>query len=86
MKDLADQKDFDKIPRNLPVLMLSGMEDPVGGFTKGVLEVYNVFTAMGMEDVDIRFYLDDRHELLNELDRALVFDDIRDWLELHMEV
>ena len=66
--------------------MLSGMEDPVGGFTKGVLEVYNVFTAMGMEDVDIRFYLDDRHELLNELDRALVFDDIRDWLELHMEV
>ena len=39
-----------------------------------------------LEDVDIRFYLDDRHELLNELDRALVFDDIRDWLELHMEV
>lgn len=84
MRELAEQKDFDYIPRELPILIQSGMEDPVGNYTKGVLTVYNTFTAIGMKDVDIRFYLDDRHEILNELDREQVYDDICDWLMRHV--
>ena len=38
-----------------------------------------------MEDVEIQLYKDDRHEILNELDRNNVYEDIRAWLENHME-
>ena len=37
-----------------------------------------------IQDIDIRFYLDDRHEILNELDREQVYDDICDWLMRHV--
>ncbi len=85
LEDLAKKKNFDRIPRNLPVLLVSGMDDALGGFTKKVLRVYNEFVELGMEDVDVRFYKDDRHEILNELDRDAVYEDIRDWLERHLE-
>ena len=85
LEDLARQKDFDRIPRDLPLLLVSGMEDALGGFTRRALQVYNQFTAMKMQDVDIRFYRDARHEILNELDRDLVYVDIRDWLAQHDE-
>ena len=84
LEDLARQKDFDRIPRSLPVFIMSGMEDPVGNYVKGVLKVYNQFVAMEMDDVKIQLYCDDRHEILNELDRKDVYDDIRDWLDRHI--
>ena len=79
--DIADHTDTDQIPRELPVLLISGMDDALGGFTKKVLNVYNRYVAMGMKDVDVFFYPEDRHEILQEEDREKVFDDIRAWLE-----
>ena len=78
---LAEEKQFDRIPRELPVLLMSGMEDPVGGFSKGVLAVYNRFVELGMKDLDIYLYRDDRHEILQELDRKQVFSDVIAWAE-----
>ncbi len=79
--DLAQEKDFERIPRDLPVLLVSGMDDPLGGFTKKVLALYNRFVALGLKDVDIYLYPGDRHEVLNELDRDRVHADIRAWME-----
>ena len=80
LKDLAREKGFDTIPRDLPVLMISGMEDPLGGYTKDVLKVYNRFVDLGMEDMNIMLYPDDRHEILNETDRDVVYGDVLSWL------
>lgn len=85
LEDLASGKNFDRIPRNLPVFLVSGMDDALGGFTKRVLHVYNEYREMGLEDVDVQFYKDGRHEILNEVDRELVYEDIRAWLERHLE-
>lgn len=82
---LAKEKNFDRIPRDLPVFMISGMEDPLGGYTRAVLSVYNRFVAMGMKDIDIMFYPEDRHEILQETDRDLVFGDVLAWLRSHTE-
>ena len=71
------------IPKTLPVLFTSGAEDPVGNFGKGVRKVYEKYRAAGIQDVSLRLYTGDRHELLNEPDREQVYQDLLAWLEEH---
>lgn len=72
------------VDRNLPVFFAAGEEDPVGNCGKGVKNVYERYLAKGMTDVSIKLYPGDRHEILNETDRAAVFEDIYGWLKDRM--
>jgi len=81
LEDLALKKNNNRIPKKLPILFVSGMNDPVGNYTKGVLTAYNELVAQNLKDIDIKFYKDDRHELLQELDRNDVFDDLYHFIE-----
>ena len=58
------------IPKTLPIFMVSGSDDPVGGFGKGVRKIYEKYRAAGIQDVTLRLYAGDRHEILNETDRS----------------
>ena len=69
-----------KTPSDLPLLLTSGAKDPVGGFGKGVVHVYDMYKAAGSNDVSIQLYDDDRHEILNETDRHQVYQDVLAWL------
>ena len=71
------------IPKSLPVLFVSGAEDPVGEFGKGVRKICEKYRAAGIQDVTLRLYVGDRHEILNETDREQVFEDLLEWLEEH---
>ena len=71
---------LERMPRELPVLFISGEKDPVGGFGKGVRTVETLFRETGMRSVECRLYPEDRHELLNEVDRQKVYEDILDWI------
>ena len=68
------------IPRTLPLLFVSGAEDPIGDFGKGVEKTVKALRNNGFEHVDIKLYPGMRHEILNEDDRQLVFQDIAEWL------
>ena len=70
-----------KMPRNLPVLFIAGTRDPVGNCGKGVRESCSAFRAAGMTDVSLKLYEGDRHEVLNEKDKAAVWADVLAWLE-----
>ena len=70
----------DRMPRELPVFFMSGKEDPVGDFGRGVVKVYGQFKKLGMKDISIKLYPEDRHEILNELDKEKVYEDIRLWI------
>jgi alpha-beta hydrolase superfamily lysophospholipase len=76
-----DRKNIDKIPKNLPVLLISGDKDPVGKNGKSVKTVYNDFQKSGLKNVEMKLYEDARHEILNELNNDEVFSDIIEWLE-----
>ena len=67
--------------KELPVLFLSGEEDPVGEFTKGVKNAYNDFKKAGLEDVTLKLYPALRHDILNEKNREEVFADTYSWIE-----
>lgn len=84
MAYLYDKNNLEKIPRDLPVIFLSGEKDPVGGFGRDVLRLCDDFKRMGMKDVECRLYKDDRHEIINELDRKTVYEDIVNWIGRHI--
>lgn len=69
---------YKKIDKSMPVLINSGMDDPVGNYAKGVLEV-----KMGLDEVGatsyVKLYSGARHEILNEFCRDAVMKDILDF-------
>ena len=69
-----------KINKELPILMVSGAQDPVGDFGKGVTIVYNTLKEAGHENVAMKLYEGMRHEPLNEIENEQVYNDIKDWL------
>lgn len=81
MIQMNEHEKAGRIPRSVSVAFVSGKEDPVGNFGKGVRKVYKKYKQMGIPDVKMRLYEDDRHEILNELDREVVFQDILTWLD-----
>ncbi len=80
-KDCQDKKTVAKIRKDLPILIVSGAEDPVGNYGKGVEQAYKLYQDAGIEDLQMKLYEGDRHEILNELDREQVYQDLLDWFE-----
>ena len=73
-----------KMNPKMPVLFISGGDDPVGDFGAGVQQTKTAFIHSGMEHIAVKIYPLCRHEILNELNRNEVFDDISFWLEKHL--
>ena len=69
-----------KFPKELPVFFVAGSEDPVGAHGKGVETVYGRYLEKGAKDAKIKLYEGDRHEILNEYDKEVVFDDLLNWI------
>ena len=69
------------LQKDLPVLFLSGSDDPVGGYGDGVNKAWKAFEKAGMERSQIKLYPLCRHELLNEINKTEVYDYIFHWLE-----
>lgn len=74
--NLYDEEKLAQMPKNLPVLFVSGKEDPVGDFGKATTKVFHSFEALGMDHLQLKLYPGDRHEILNEADRQDVYEDI----------
>ena len=74
------KKNIRRIPADLPLFLVAGGDDPVGNFGKSVQRVYETYKKCGMHDVSIKLYENDRHEILNETDREMVYEDIRKWM------
>jgi alpha-beta hydrolase superfamily lysophospholipase len=70
-----------KIPKELPIYIFSGAEDPVGANSRGVKQVYNSLKKAGIADVTIKLYEGGRHKMLNEINRDEVFQEVIAWLD-----
>ncbi|MBR0143688.1 MAG: lysophospholipase [Clostridia bacterium] len=70
-----------RVPKELPLLFVSGEEDPVGAFGSGVEKAFRLYEKAGIRDVAMKLYPGDRHEILNESDREEVFADLLHWFE-----
>lgn len=79
-----DDANIAKMRKDLPVFFVSGADDPVGNMGAGVQAAYDKFAAAGMQDLSIKLYENDRHEILNETDRETVYADLYAWLTSKM--
>lgn len=75
------QERNEEVPKTLPIFFVAGREDPVGNFGKSVENIYKNYKSCGIQDVSIKLYEKDRHEILNEVDRRIVFEDLLRWME-----
>ncbi len=77
---LYKKENLANMPKALPVMFAAGTDDPVGGYFKGVQKAVDSFIQAGMQDVTVKKYETDRHELLNETDREQIIEDIYQWI------
>ena len=67
LKSLYTKKYIAGLKKDLPVLLASGQDDPVGDMGKGVEKLYKFYTQKaGMQNVEIKLFEGSRHEFLNE--------------------
>lgn len=83
MSFMEKKSNINQIPKDLPVFICAGDHDPVGDFGNGPKIVNRAFKKAGIKDVTLKLYPEDRHEILNELDQDVVYDDILQWLIKH---
>ena len=77
---ISAPKNVARMKKDLPVMFMSGDCDPVGDYGKGVIKAYKSFLRAGMTDVTMKLYHGGRHEMLNEINNAEVYQDILCWL------
>ena len=71
---------FASVKKDLPILIVSGEEDPVGNYGKGVKAIYDGLIDAGCTNVSLKLYPYMRHEILNEVERETVYLDIENFL------
>ena len=79
--DIAARGRQARIPKRLPIYVISGSKDPVGADTKSLKQLLAAYQAAGLEHVSHRFYEGARHELFNEINRDEVTRDLIAWLD-----
>ncbi len=84
IKFITSQKNIDSMNKEPPVYFMSGDADPVGENGKGVERAYRAFCAAGLKDVMMRLYPGGRHEMLNEINKREVYQDVVDWIDSKM--
>lgn len=68
-------KNYKTIDKNLPLILLSGKDDPVGNFGKDIFKIYNDYKKVGL-NAKMKIYNNMRHEIINEVNKVIVINDI----------
>ncbi|HCO73638.1 MAG TPA: alpha/beta hydrolase [Clostridium sp.] len=77
MKAIHKKDNLVSIPKNLSITMFSGDKDPVGNYGKGILSLVDTFKSLGIKNLSYKLYEGGRHEILNEINRDMVTEDIK---------
>lgn len=84
LEKIAKNRQLIGMRKSLPILITSGSVDPVGG--KKACEKLNAqYKRCGINDVTLKLWENDRHEILNELDKSDVYRYIYNWLKSRIQ-
>ena len=78
--DSNSNKWYSNMKSDLPIYIVSGKDDPVGSYGKGPESVAKRLQKTNHTDVTLRLWENDRHEVLNELDKEDVMNEIISWV------
>ena len=63
-RDSNKPETFASTPKDLPIFLIAGSDDPVGNYGAGILKVEEGFKNAGVKDVSMKLYQGFRHEIL----------------------
>jgi len=76
--EIGSDEALAKIPRELPILLTGGSDDPVGG-QKGITALERHYATTGHTDLMCQIYAGGRHEMFNETNRDEFSADVLQW-------
>lgn len=82
VKITGQKESIENIPKELPILMVSGGEDILGEYSEGIKRLEQAYMKAGIKDVTVKIYCNSRHGLLQDIERKKVFSDIYEWIEV----
>jgi alpha-beta hydrolase superfamily lysophospholipase len=80
-RELAKVKHFKCHNPQLPILTISGELDPVTGYEKGLGSSIHFLKKVGYKNISKKVYANMAHEVLNELEHQMVYEDILAFFE-----
>ncbi len=81
LKRVQDVSKMEDIPKDLPVLITGGKEDPVGSYGEDLQRLYSIYkNELQLKNVELKIYDGMRHELQQEIGREVVFEDQYQWI------
>ncbi|MGA1371897.1 MAG: alpha/beta fold hydrolase [Pseudomonadales bacterium] len=72
---------LDHIPKDLPIYVFAGTDDPVHNGMVDLERMLEAWRATGLTQVEHRWYSGGRHEVFNETNREAVMRDLVEWLQ-----
>lgn len=81
MIDIYNSKIYNRNNLDLPIYFIAGCDDPVIKYKKDFNEAINFLKKIGYHNIDNTLYDNMSHEILNEINNNLVYDDILSWLD-----
>ena len=81
VKEVTSKEWFKNVRQDLPILIVSGEQDSLGDFGRGIKKVYNGLRKAGCRRVTMRLFAGCRHELLSERRKADVYKYIINWTD-----
>ena len=81
-RELVTREHVKRIPKSLPIHIIGGTCDPVGDNSKGLKKLRRLYEQCGLNKVQACFYEGARHELVNEINRDEITEDIIRWLDV----
>ena len=81
---VSTRKWYRSIDKDLPILLISGKDDPIGNFGKGIDEIFQRLSGEGCP-VEEKLYEGVRHELQSDPDRERIFNDMLTWMKKYVQ-
>ncbi len=86
LKRIQDTDKMEDIPKELPILIAAGKEDPVGNYGEGPEKLYGIYkNDLQIKNVELKLYDNMRHELQQEIGREQVYADQYEWIRKVLE-
>lgn len=80
IKEINKLENISKVPKDLGMYFICGKNDPVGDNSKGVKKIYKQYEKQNIKNLNLKIYQASRHEILNELNKEEVYNDILNWI------
>ncbi|MBQ1259497.1 MAG: alpha/beta fold hydrolase [Clostridia bacterium] len=77
---VSTKKWAESIDKELPIFVVFGKNDPVGNYGVGALKVCEMLYAAGVKNMRYKIYPQSRHEILCDIEKDRVYDDLYGWI------